>query len=53
MVHGLIRFYDLSIGAMNLRAPSENFGLSKDESITTESWNPLLIAIGAKKRDVV
>ena len=53
MVHGLIKYYNLGIGAMNLRAPADEFGLSKDEAITTEDWNPLLIAIGARKRDVV
>ena len=53
MVHGLIKYYELGIGAMRLRAPADNFNLNGEESISTEDWNPLLIAIGHRKKDVV
>lgn len=53
MVHGLIKYYNLGIGAMRLRAPADKFALSPDEFISTEDWNPLLLAIGHRKKDVV
>ena len=53
MVHGLIKYYNLGLGAMRLRGPGEKFALSAEEFISTEDWNPLILAIGHRKKDVV
>ena len=38
---------------MNLRAPADEFKMLNGQLVSTADWNPLLIAIAARKIDVV
>jgi hypothetical protein len=53
MVHGLIKYYKLEESVMNLREPGNAFGMLNNETVTTTDWNPLHIAIGSNRIDVV
>jgi hypothetical protein len=53
MVHGLTQYYKLNGKIINLRAPAETLVLPGNREEATGDWNPLLIAIGYQKLDIV
>ncbi len=53
MAHGLIKYHKLGGRTMNLRAQAETLVLPGNRAETTGDWNPLLIAIGYQKLDIV
>lgn len=53
MVNGLITHYKLGLGAMSNTGLAENITFLKGEQLSTESFNPLLLAIAHKKLDIV
>ena len=52
-VHGLITYFKLDIDVMNLKSPNDEFQFLQGQRINMEGWNPLLIAIANKQREIV
>ena len=53
MAHALIKHFKLGARTMSLRSPAESLTLPGNRVESTGDWNPLLIAIGYQKLDII